>query len=639
MKPLSAFLTVFLANVATCLFVAFYQQTIGAELAACLIHSLASAILVAAFTKLTFRMTRPPAFSSPYIVLAVTLLYFNISTLKYFVHPVYTMFAQDPMQRLAGSLVVALCILLMIGLTALFTTRHDGQTVDESVLSRLFTSYKIVVALFICVPLYLIYVYFIWRFKAAGHFGQVDAANVSYVQMALRNLSLNDMTAVAFFAAIAVARYWFADDGSDDSGRGQGRGWTVAALRASGVAIGAALFALYINFAAGTFVASRPFLAALALAAAFVLLYARDGAWLGDEARAAVGPLRNHLFTAIFAAILLLFTLVLPAYPGRAYVLLATALLAVLTPTILLLENRALMAKAGNHAGLIAKAAGAALALPLLARKHGFVACIGMLALYFNLAVGFYSGIRHIIVFTALAATLAVMVYRRRFGLAIYQNVVAFLMPFLVIACGPITAAIKTLSKPMVQSLENNILLFTYRSDLSDFAWSMFLASPLNFGGFGIVKDQILLIIPRFILPMKQSLITNTWDHYLASLGWPPTDYCDYTDTYFSMGMGIFGIAGMFLIPLGIIAILGWMDRYFLGITLRKNLPPLALCMFTFTFLRIESDPVYYIGTCRDALLLALAYLFATVVIFRVYNDTPVPRRFRVRRARPSGTD
>lgn len=130
-------------------------------------------------------------------------------------------------------------------------------------------------------------------------------------------------------------------------------------------------------------------------------------------------------------------------------------------------------------------------------------------------------------------------------------------------------------------SINNNDLIrwqLAYRFDLTDFAATMAARRPFIDFNSSLASDAIHRAAPKAMMPNKFDAITDTYSNQLNQIGLNP--YADYNDTYFSVGVQMFGGLGFILFPLIVILSLYILEkniRKFFGI---KQGYIIVVCMF-----------------------------------------------------------
>lgn len=256
---------------------------------------------------------------------------------------------------------------------------------------------------------------------------------------------------------------------------------------------------------------------------------------------------------------------------------------------------------------------------------HPISVLFSVFVLLSSVVITILGQVRHVVLFAVVAMLVAVIQVRREFGR--WMMIMLFIiMPFLlVVGTGFVTSHLKGVPE-RYQNLNDNITGFTYRIDLSDFAWSLYSVDGVTGGGSQIVMDAVICSLPGAIVDNKEYLSRGAYVEELEKVGFLGADIFDYPDTYFSLGVLIWGRPGFYLIPVLILLALLLTERLAMRVSSRLLVYPLFLVMFSFLFLRIESD-LAYLTFFRSYLILFVVYMPFCFVFSLFDRDSPPLRR------------
>ena len=250
-------------------------------------------------------------------------------------------------------------------------------------------------------------------------------------------------------------------------------------------------------------------------------------------------------------------------------------------------------------------------------RPRPVTASIAILGILIQiLYVLFYLKARMILLTTAITMALAAEVVSRRRAERWLQTLL-LVFPALSLLGVQLTLLIGRFNVPEETGLRLAIAAVNRRADLSDFATAMLVQSDGQAYDPGIVSAAVLNAIPRAVFPGKQEVVEDVYSEILDQrLGWPAGFgeelQADYLDTPFSNGVMSFGAVGFVVLPLLLVALLGWLssrlDRGFRGLAYGLTLLPLWLAG-----MHIEGEWAWIPLNLRQAAFYALICLALAV--------------------------
>lgn len=117
-----------------------------------------------------------------------------------------------------------------------------------------------------------------------------------------------------------------------------------------------------------------------------------------------------------------------------------------------------------------------------------------------------------------------------------------------------------------------------YRFDLTDLAATfMKREGYIDLNG-GLVSDALYRATPKVFMPNKFDAISEAYSQQLSRSGLNP--YVDYNDTYFSVGVQIFGRIGFVLFPVVIVLFLYFIEKKIRKLFGREKGFVIMVCMF-----------------------------------------------------------